>query len=234
MPRRSVDPPQRQHHQQDRHGEHHVAAVEARVAEQRGHPEVVGVVVRHRQVGGEEEQLARRGLVEPDRREHHARGPTPTRASARGAQSGKGARADHGHQQRERDREVGEQLGRGREPVGPGERQAGEGDEGGGGIRDHARQRARRAGLGAQHPPRQRQRGGREHEVERQQPPELAVVGDRDREAAAGLEGDRRPQRSGDQHGDRHPRGPAHRDRGERRRARPAASHRGGRRRRRR
>ena len=71
-----------------------------------------------------------------------------------------------------------------------------------------------RTWLAAQRPPAERERGGEQHEVERQQPAEPAVVGDRDEEPARGVELDRRPEGRRQQHRDRHERRPPGQQRG--------------------
>ena len=73
--------PRGQHRERHADAEHHVPAVQARVAEQRRHAEVVGVRVRRREVGRVEEQLVRGGLPQARR----PRRSTPSRARCRRA-----------------------------------------------------------------------------------------------------------------------------------------------------
>jgi hypothetical protein len=96
-------------------------------------------------------------------------------------------------------------VARASEVVGPDDRQAGEREERRSGGGDHERQRADLAP--AQRAPAERDPGGGQHEVERQQPPQAAVVGDLYEEGAAAVERERRPERRCHQHRHRHDHG---------------------------
>ncbi len=191
---------QREH---DPDAQHHVAAVEARVAEQGRHAEEVRVRVRDGEVRRVEEQLVGDRLPDPHGGEHRRQRDRADGQHARGPVGELGTR-DHGQQRRERQREEREHVRPGLDVVGPQQRQEGEAEEGGGGQRQHSRQLADL--RAAERPPAERQPRGGQDEVERQQAAQAPVLRDRHEEAVRPREVERRPERGGEQDGHRNQR----------------------------
>ena len=196
-----------------------MAAVDARVVEERRDAEVARVAVRDGDLRVVEEELARRGLDEPDRGEEagerdgldreHAREPVP-----------EGRVRDDREEGGEREDEEGDALLGGCRVVRPEERHDRERGERG---RRHRERAGERRKLGAaQAPPGERRPGGREDDVERKEPPEPAGLAEADEEPVVRAELEGQPKR-GDRDDDRRDeRRPADEDAPRARRARAA------------
>ena len=200
--------------QRERHAdaEHHMAPVEARVAEQRRDAEVVGVRVRRGEVGRVEEQLVGGRLPEPDQPRTAWRARSRRRRGARGAQSGKLARAT-----------VASSATNG--SVKNSSRFVAASTSSAQRSEQHAKAKNAAAGsatcIGSGRSSRPRsarhaERGSRrrEHEVERQQPAQAAVVRDLHEERAGAVERQRWPQWRRHEQRDRHDRRTLHEQRG--------------------
>ena len=212
---------QREH---DADAQHHVAAVEARVAEQRGDAEEVRVRVRDGEVGRVEEELVGGRLPEAhggEQRRQRERRRRPARAApSRGSRP---APTD-GQQRRERQREEREQVGarpRGRRPTAAtGRRSAKKAAAGSASTRGSAPHgSARGARASRARPPRRRARSRAAAAGPRR--PSSAID---TRKRFERREVERRPERGGQQDGHRHQAGPARRAAPRRRRARASPS----------
>ena len=104
-----------------------------------------------------------------------------------------GRAADGGEQHGEREQEEGEEVDPDLQARRPEQREAGEAEEGR--CRDRDRAGQRRHLLAPQRAPRERERGGSEHCVEREQPAEVAVLREGDEEAVLGVELEGRTKR---------------------------------------
>ena len=167
-------------------------SVEAGIAEERGDPEDGCVGVRHFQVRGEEEQLVRERLPDPDHGEQRGLRDRDDREHAR--QPGrKRSAGDDGDESGEREQEEGKRRGAGLEIARPEKRQGRKSREGC--CRQRGEQRQGRDALLPQDADDQRQAGGPEHAVEREQPPELAAVPDAEEEARVRVDVERQPER---------------------------------------
>ncbi len=171
--------------------EYDVPSVEARIAEERRDPEDRRVGVRHLQVRGEEEQLARERLPDSDHGEQRGQRDRDDREHARHP-GREGSAGDDDDESGEREQEERQRRRPGLEIARPEERQGSKGREG---CRRHRGEQRQGGDVVVTHDADdQRQAGGPQHAVERQQPPELAAVSDPEEEARVGVDVERQPE----------------------------------------
>ena len=141
-----------------------------------------------------------RGLDEPDRREHAGEGQGDDREDP-GHPGRKWGPPDSGQEDGERQEKEGKHVGAHLLAQGPEDREAGQPDERRARDRDRARQR--RQGNTLQRAPNQREHGGAEDRVQRQQAPQLTGLSEADEEPVVRVELERDSKRGGHEHGRR-------------------------------